>query len=233
LSSIKNEADNIPALNHGEINGTAYVPAEVDVSIRPSWFYHKEEDPQVKSVATLWDIYFNSVGHNSVLLLNYPPNKEGLVSPIDAKKTDSLGALIRGTFKTNLASGATIKTLHSRGAKYKASNMVDNLKNTYYATADGANTDTIVFNLGAAKTFDVLMLQEVIELGHRTTGWSVEYSTNGKHWISIPEATGKQSIGYKWLVKFKPVTASQVRLRITEGKACAAIHTFGIYKQQM
>jgi alpha-L-fucosidase len=109
---------------------------------------------------------------------------------------------------------------------------VDNLESTYYATTDAFTTDTITMDLGAAKTFDVLMLQEVIELGHRTTGWSVDYSTNGKKWISIPEATGKQSIGYKWLARFKPVTARQVRLRVTAGKASVAIHGFGIYKQQ-
>ena len=76
-----------------------------------------------------------------------------------------------------------------------------------------------------------VMLQEVIELGHRTTGWSIDYSVNGKKWMTVPEAAGKQSIGYKWIVKCKPVTAKQVRLRITSGNACAAIHTFGIYKE--
>jgi alpha-L-fucosidase len=139
--------------------------------------------------------------------------------------------LIKSTFKTNLAAGAAIKTLHPRGAKYKPSGLVDKLESTYYASADAFTTDTITFNLGTPKTFDVLMLQEVIELGHRTTGWSVDYSTDGANWVSIPGATDKQAIGYKWLVKFKPVTATQVRLRITAGKACAAIHTFGIYKQ--
>jgi len=231
-SSIKNESEHITQLNHGEVDGTAYVPAEVDVSIRPSWFYHREEDARVKSVAALWDLYFNSVGRNSVLLLNFPPNKQGLISPIDSQRADSLHYLIYGTFKNNLAAGATIKTLHPRGGNYKPANMVDNYENTYYATTDNSKTDTITFNLGSAKTFDVLMLQEVIELGQRTTGWSVDYSTNGKRWTPIPEATGKQSIGYKWLVRFKPVTASKVRLRITSGKACVAIHTFGIYKQQ-
>lgn len=75
------------------------------------------------------------------------------------------------------------------------------------------------------------MLQEVIELGHRTTSWSVDYSYDEKNWLPIPEATGKQSIGYKWLIKFKPVAASSVRLRVDSGKAGLAIHTFGIYKQ--
>lgn len=75
------------------------------------------------------------------------------------------------------------------------------------------------------------MLQEVIQLGHRTTGWSVDYFNDGESWTAIPEASGKQSIGYKWIVRFQPVSASQVRLRITSGKACVAMHTFGIYKQ--
>lgn len=230
-SSIRDESTHIDELNHGEINGSAYIPAEVDVSIRPSWFYHPEEDQQVKTVAKLWDIYFNSVGRNSALLLNFSPNKQGIIPPLDIQRADSLRYMISTTFKTNLASGATIKTLHPRGENYRPSNMTDTLESTYYATTDAFSTDTLVFNLGAAKTFDVLMLQEVIELGHRTTGWSVDYSMNGKQWIPVPEATGKQTIGYKWLVKFKPVTARQVRLRITSGKACVAIHTFGIYKQ--
>jgi len=232
-SSIKNESEHINELNHGEVDGSAYIPAEVDVSIRPSWFYHPEEDQQVKSVAKLWDIYFTSVGRNSALLLNFSPNKQGIIPPLDIQRADSLRYMINTTFKNNLASGAKIKALHPRGTGYSPSDMVDTLESTYYAGSDGYNTDTLIFNLGAAKTFDVLMLQEVIELGHRTTGWSVDYSQNGKDWTTIPEAGGKQSIGYKWLVKFKPVTARHVRLRITAGKACPAIHTFGVYKQQL
>ena len=185
----------------------------------------------MKTVAELWDLYFNSVGHNSVLLLNFPPDQRGLIPDVDAQRADSLRQLINNTFKTNLAAGAIIRTKHPRGGKYKPSNMVDEAEDTYYAGADAFTTDTVTFDLGARKTFDVLMLQEVIGLGHRTTGWSVDYSADGKTWTPIPEATGKQTIGYKWLIRFKPVTARHVRLKITAGKACPAIHTFGIYKQ--
>ena len=229
--SIRDESEHIKELNHGELHGSAYVPAEVDVSIRPSWFYHPEEDDKVKTVAELWDLYFNSVGHNSVLLLNFPPDRRGLIPEVDARRADSLRQLISSTFRTNLAAGAIIRTKHPRGGKYKPSNMVDDLEDTYYAAADGAVTDTMTFDLGSRKTFDVLMLQEVIGLGHRTTGWSVDYSADGKTWTPIPEATGKQTIGYKWLIRCKPVTARHIRLKITAGKACPAIHTFGIYKQ--
>jgi len=229
--SIRDEAAHIDALNHGEVNGACYVPAEVDVSIRPSWFYHSEEDERVKTVDDLWDIYLHSVGRNSVLLLNFPPDERGLISPIDARRSDSLRLLINGTFKTNLAAGAKITALHSRGGKYQPANMVDDSETSFYAGKDAFATDTLVFDLGLKKTFDLLMLQEVIGLGHRTTGWSVDYSTDGNDWLPIPEATGKQSIGYKWIIKCKPVTAKYLRLRITSGKACPAIHTFGIYKQ--
>lgn len=231
LASIKEESAHIEELNHGEVNGPAYVPAEVDVSIRPSWFYHAEEDGRVKSVEELVKIYCESVGRNSVLLLNFPPDRRGLIPDTAAQNAAGLHQWVVGTFKTNLASGAKIKTLHPRGAGYDASNLVDGDENTYYATADGFNTDTITFDLGAEKTFDCLMLQEVIQLGHRTTGWSVDYSTDGKEWKGISGATGKQCIGYKWIERFNPVTASHIRLRITDGKATVAIHTFGIFKQ--
>ncbi|OGU34926.1 MAG: alpha-L-fucosidase 1 [Ignavibacteria bacterium GWB2_35_6b] len=231
LSSIRDESLHINELNHGEVDGTAYVPAESDVSIRPSWFYHSSEDEQVKSVETLCDIYCNSVGHNSVLLLNFGPERRGLINAIDSANAARLKSLIDDTFKTNLASGSVITALHPRGEGYNPSYLVDNRGNTYYASADEFKTDTLIFNLGSEKIFDLLMLQEVIELGHRTTGWSVDYSPDGSNWKPIPEATGKQSIGYKWIVRFKPVTASQIRLSITSGKACTAIHSFGIYKQ--
>jgi len=79
-------------------------------------------------------------------------------------------------------------------------------------------------------TFDFLMAAEVIELGHRTTGWAVDWSADGKTWNEIPEASALQSIGHKWIVRFEPVTARYVRLRLTDGLACPALHTFGVYK---
>lgn len=155
-ASIRDESDHINELNHGEVEGTAYVPAEVDVSIRPSWFYHAEEDDHVKSVEELVNIYCDSVGHNAVLLLNFAPDRRGLIPDTDAARAAGLRNWIKKTFKTNLATGATITTLHPRGDEYSPSNMVDGLERTYYATQDGFNTDTITFDLGKKKTFDCL-----------------------------------------------------------------------------
>lgn len=231
LDCIRNESDHINELNHGQLDGRAYVPPEVDVSIRPSWFYHESEDNRVKSVEELIKIYCESVGRNGVLLLNFAPDRRGLIPNTDAARAAGLRKWIDATFSKNLAAGAKVSALHSRGPEYIPSNLVDGDAKTYYATSDEFSTDTITFDLGSAKTFDCLMLQEVIQLGHRTTGWSVDYSTNGTDWKPITEASDKHSIGYKWIVRFNPVTATHVRLRITAGKACVALHTFGIYKQ--
>lgn len=71
-----------------------WYPAEVDVSIRPGWFYHAEQDTQVKSSTQLFDIYKKSVGGNCVLLLNIPPNKKGLISEPDVVELTQLGQKI-------------------------------------------------------------------------------------------------------------------------------------------
>ena len=226
------DVENTSILNSGQLAGSSWVPGECDVSIRSGWYWHASQDGAVKSVTTLRDIYFTSTGRNTVWLLNVPPDNRGLIKTTDSIRLDSLGGWIYGTFRTNLAAGAAVTSLHPRGTGYEASNLVDTLESTYYSTPNANMTDTVTFNLGSSRTFDVIMVQEVIQLGHRTTGWAVQSSTNGTTWNAITGATGKQSIGYKWLVRVTtPVTASYVRLCITAGRACPAIHTFGIFLQ--
>lgn len=55
-----------------------WVPAECDVSIRKgSWFWHPGEEHRLRSLVELLDIYYRSVGHGAVLLLNVPPGRSG------------------------------------------------------------------------------------------------------------------------------------------------------------
>jgi len=75
-----------PALQHGDEDGAVWRPAEVDVSIRPGWFYHPAEDEKVRAVDNLTDLYFTSVGRNAKLLLNVPPTRDGLIHPTDAAR---------------------------------------------------------------------------------------------------------------------------------------------------
>ncbi|MCX7006821.1 MAG: alpha-L-fucosidase, partial [Kiritimatiellaeota bacterium] len=69
-------------------------PAECDVSIRPGWFYHATEDAKVKSLAKLIEIYFASVGRNSSLLLNVPPDRRGLMAEPDVARLKEFGEVV-------------------------------------------------------------------------------------------------------------------------------------------
>lgn len=229
--AIRDEAAYYDALNCGVPNGNAYIPAETDVSIRPSWFYHPEEDSRVKSVSELWDIYCSSVGRNSVLLLNFPPDRRGLLHPTDSLNAAILRKGIDETFSRNLLAGAKVSATNTRGKKFDPRYLIDDDPATYYAGKDGVVASDITFVLPTPLTFDCLMLREVITLGHRTTSWCVEYSDNGKTWTTIPETASLQSVGNKWIVRFEPVTAKYVKLRIKDGNATPALNTFGVYKQ--
>ncbi len=74
----------VDTLNSGNVNGKSWIPAECDVSIRPGWFYHPQEDSAVKSGRDLMKIYLTSVGRGSNLLLNVPPDRRGLISAVDS-----------------------------------------------------------------------------------------------------------------------------------------------------
>jgi alpha-L-fucosidase len=90
-----------------------WFPAECDVSIRPGWFYHAKEDGNVKSLAQLLDIYYQSVGRNAVLLLNVPPDRRGLIHENDARRLAEFGAEIRRRFGGGVAEmtgrGSTVR----------------------------------------------------------------------------------------------------------------------------
>ena len=85
-------------LRTGDENGTHWVPAEVDVSIRPGWFYHESEDTLVKSWSDLLDIYLKSVGRGASLLLNIPVDKRGLIHENDSDQLVKFAEKIRSDF---------------------------------------------------------------------------------------------------------------------------------------
>jgi alpha-L-fucosidase len=90
-------------LNSGERPGTAWLPAECDVSIRPGWFYHAAEDAKVKTPAQLLDIYYKSVGRGACLNLNLPPDRRGRINERDVESLKSFRRILDATFATNLA----------------------------------------------------------------------------------------------------------------------------------
>ena len=77
-------------------SGLAFVPSEIDTSIRKDWFWLRRQNP--KSLRKLMKIYLNSVGHNACLHLNVPPTKEGLLDKRDVKRLKAYGQLLKACF---------------------------------------------------------------------------------------------------------------------------------------
>ena len=98
-------------LNPGDRNGDNWIPAETDVSIRPGWFWHETENDKVRTPQNLVNLYYQSTGRNSLLLLNVPPNRQGLFEEQDVKALKDFRAILNETFKTNFAKNHTTPKL--------------------------------------------------------------------------------------------------------------------------
>jgi alpha-L-fucosidase len=215
-------------LNTGQPGGEAWVPAETDVSIRPGWFYSPETDDKVKTLAKLVDIYYTSVGRNSNLLLNVPPDRNGRIHPNDSIRLMEFRRIIDGTFAVNLAKGAKITANHTRGnsSKYGTKNLADGEFNTYWTTDDHQLSASIEIDFGKEQAFNRLMLQEYFPLGQRVKSFNVAYWDGGA-WQLIDKQT---TIGYKRILRFPTVTAQKLRVTIEESLACPLLNGIGVYK---
>lgn len=100
-------------LPYGEPEATDFIPAEVNVSIRPGWFYHRFEDLKVKNLYKLSEIYYNSVGRNATLLLNFPIDTSGRIPENDAKVAIEFNRFLKKAYKNNLAKNATVNTYNN------------------------------------------------------------------------------------------------------------------------
>ena len=214
-------------LNSGSENGNKWIPSEVDVSIRPGWFYHAKQDAQVKTPERLFEIYLTSVGRGSTLLLNVPPDRRGLIHEKDVESLKGFRAILDREFKTNLAlkSKATADSYRGKSAKYAAANTTDGKKDTYWATDDAVNTGSIEIPLGKSQTVKYIVVQEYIALGQRVKGWNAEVWKDGA-WKPVGTAT---TIGYKRILKIEPTETDKIRINITDSKACPVISNVEVY----
>lgn len=209
--------------NLKEAKGLVWYPAETDVSIRSGWFYHPAEDSKVKTPEKLLDIYYHSVGKNGVLLLNIPPDKDGLISESDISSLKGWTKLRTETFRLNLAKDAVVKSINGLNHSY----LMDGKYQTNWTTRGKDSTAVIELSWKTEKTFDVLSLQENISVGQRIEKFSLVY-WDGKNWKKATQGT---TVGYKRLIKFDPVTSKKVRLIIEASRLNPTISELGLFKQ--
>lgn len=186
-----------------KVDNLYWYPSEVDVSIRPGWFYHAEQDNQVRSVANLVDIYFKSVGCNSVLLLNIPPDRRGLIHEIDVERIKGLSDYLKKTFTDNFIIKGN-KLWQSQSGEQK------------------------VFSVKNGATVNTILLQEDISKGQRVEKFIVEAYQNGE-WKFLTEGT---TIGYKRLLRFSDLKTNKIRITIVSARNKANISNVGLYYAQ-
>ncbi|XP_062199084.1 putative alpha-L-fucosidase 1 [Phragmites australis] len=214
-------------LNEGDPRGGDWVPPECDVSIRPGWFWHRNET--AKPLSQLLEIYYNSVGRNCVLLLNAPPNSTGLVEDADIARLREFGAAVATIFGTDLAAGSAARASSERGVGFAARNVLDGRDDTYWVpTAEDGRRNGYWIELrrpalaARAQPFNVIRIQEHVALGQRVERHEV--CVDG---VAVANGT---TVGHKRLHRLPaPVTGGTVRIWITARRGPPLLSAVGLY----
>lgn len=205
----------------------AFYPAETDVSIRPGWFYHEEEDEQVRSFENLKDIYLKSVGGNTTLLLNLPPMKNGRIHDTDAANLRKLGDFIKNTFAYNLLQDAEVTTnpLTDTGISPAEILQADDY-DTVLLNEEGCRQLTIRMQWEKPQKISYLVIKEAIPLSQRVESFTIQYEKDGR----MQECYRGTTIGYKKILDLQGIEARVLQIVIEDARVAPAISFVGVYR---
>lgn len=209
-------------LQHGDLSGTLFSIGEADVSLRPGWFYHEDQDP--KSLEELVEIYFHSVGRGTPLLLNIPPNQDGLFDERDIQRLYEFRAYRYELYKEDLALGAAVSG-PTLSADFACHHLTDGLETSSWAS-DAELPIQLELDLESPKTFDVIELREDLKLGQRIAAFHVQVELDGV-WQEFGSGF---TVGYKRLLRGSMVEAQKVRVIITEAQDLPVLTKISLYK---
>ena len=213
----------------GHRDGALWLPGEADVSIRPGWFYHANQNEKVRSAENLLDLYYKSVGRGSSFLLNLPPDRRGRIHENDVASLQEFRRVLDATFAVNLAVGAELSASNVRGGAmaFETSHLLDDNRSTFWCTDDNMTSAELVVQFESLTSFNVVDFREYLPLGHRVDQWAIDVWQDGA-WV---EFAAGQSIGNRRLWRGEhDLSTTQVRLRFS-GAACPAISELGIYQE--
>lgn len=216
-------------LQYGHKNGSHWVPAEVDVSIRPGWYYHSAEDHKVKTLPELLDIYYHSVGRNASFLLNIPVDRTGQIHATDSARIIDLAVQLKKDFQTNIAAGVPVKATSFRwnNPTYAPENTTDGHPETYWATDEFTRSGSVTLDLGEQKTLNRFLVSEYIPLGQRVEEFHVDVIDEQGKWKEVVRGT---TIGMKRILRLDDVTTNRIRFTVDSALAAPLINTIELYR---
>ncbi len=177
-----------------------FCPSEIDMSIRPGWFYHPEEEPH--SLERLFNTYLRSVGGNTTFNLNIPPMPNGRFDPRDIARLKELGDKICSSFAVNLCENATITRTVSEGCQCE-----------------------YLIELGEEKNVNFFELEEDIAQGQRVSSFRIAIRNNGL-WENI--FSNFTTIGNKKIIEEK-VTCDAFKIIVEASRGEAIISKIAAY----
>jgi len=217
-------------LNQGNIKGAHWIPAECDVSIRPGWFYHAEEDDKVKNADQLFDIYLHSVGRGANLILNVPPDRRGRIHERDSASLVEFGMKLREGFDKNLLRGRKRELVY-RKCLYTPRRIVGNVNDGDRTTAEAVSLDRVFgpvvnFDLRIKKRFNTIILREQIAEGQRVQSFKIEIKKR-KKWREIASST---TIGARKIITFPTIKTRRLRVTILKARDMPLLSEVELYK---
>jgi alpha-L-fucosidase len=218
-------------LTSGQRDGTNWIPAECDVSIRhPDWFYHLSDNNRMETPADLVDLYYDSIGRGASLLLNIPPDRNGRIHFTDVAALRGFRRILDKTFAHDFARHAQITASNVRGndGQFSPRNLIDGNPNSYWSTDDSVTNADLIFDFGKLVTFNVVRLREYLPLGQRVDAYGLD-QWQGSKWVEFARG---QAIGNCRLVRGKPVTTRKVRVWLS-GPVCPAISEVGLFLEPL
>lgn len=215
--------------HYGSPDGTEWLPAECDVSIRPGWFYHAREDQSVRSLSHLVNIYYQSVGRNATLLMNFPVGLSGKIHPLDSARIMEWRRTLDEQFKTNLLADAKPVVNNERGSGFKAANITDGDWDSYWATEDTVKTGSVEFAFDTVTPVNRLLLQEYIPLGQRVAEFGIEYLDTLGQWQPVTTQDTMTTIGYKRIIRFETAPAKALKVNFLKSRGPLCINNIEAY----
>ncbi len=209
-------------LEHGDRFGTHFIPAEVDVSIRPGWFYHAAEDDKVKTPQQLYSIFLTSVGRGANLILNLAPDRRGLIPDQDVASLREWNRLREATFAVNLATRGQLLVGEQ---VLPLAPLIDGDRLTAWTPETLPATGEWILELPDSATFDLVDLREDIRLGHRVGAWELAVEIDGA-WHTVAQG---EAVGARRLIPLPLQTTRRVKWRWLDAAASPALTELGLY----
>ena len=201
-----------------------WYPAEVNTSIRPGWFYHPEEDNQVKSLDTLLDVYVRSVGGNGTFLLNIPPTAEGLFHENDVRRLEELGDALREAFRENLLEKAALSASSAQEG-HGVENLRQDSYDSWFQTEESVTHCVLEAAWEKPQVFRWVALKENILRSQRVERFTLEVRQGGQ-WKEAYQGT---VVGYKKLIPLEGLKGDGLRVTIQDARVCPTLAFWGVY----